>query len=285
MSMSSHSTVMAAAAFAVLCACGPSDGERAQATIRSDILPRIQAIIDRDIEAHEEGIALVAERLAPGFRVEDPVRREEQMRIALKRMRRPVGGVRILVATAMSFLAAVDANGVCIARDKTPDLMRGRDFGAQIPLVRRALSGEAGRGVVEFASEGDAPPNFAITFVHPVRQGDEVVGAIMGGIPFGRMAGRISRQIQLEDAAERRRGMALWVYFYHGDHAFQFGVPPDLHSLVPDAAVRRAGLEGHPSGFGGVGLVYGREYGWVVVPLEALGPEGGVIVLRGQPVD
>ncbi len=78
----------------LVCACGPSDGERAQAVIRADVMPRIQEIIDEDIRVHREGIAQVAERLAPGFRVEDRALQEEQMRVALRRMRRPVGGVR-----------------------------------------------------------------------------------------------------------------------------------------------------------------------------------------------
>ena len=248
-------------------------------------MPRIRQIIERDIALHREGLVEVAERLAPGFGVEDPAQRERQMRIALRRMTQPVGGVRPLVQTAMSFLAAFGTDGVCIARDKEPDLMRGRNYLEEVPLLARALAGEPAYGMAEFQSGGDAESAFAITFVQPVRRDGAVVGAIMGGIPFGRMAGRISRQLQLENSEQRRQGLALWVYFYAGERTFHFGVPPDLHPIVPEASVWRERLGATTTGDAvGTGMVYGREYGWLVQPMPELGEDAGVIVLRGEPV-
>jgi len=185
----------------------------------------------------------------------------------------------------MSFLAAVDANGVCIARDKTPDRMQGQNYAEIFPMVRRALeSGQPGSGAVAFPGESEESQHWALLFVQPVEQEGEVVGALMGGIPYSRLSTRMSRQLQLEHTDEVSRGMAGWVYLYKGDDVFQFGVPPDLESLVPTPEERSTLLAGNPQGAGAEGFVYGRSYGYFVRPEAALGEDAGVVIVRGEPL-
>ena len=265
--------------------CGPSEGERAVQTIERDYVPRIGEIIRADTEQHMEGLAEATEMVAPGFSLEAGAHQTEQMRRALKRIRRARGGVRSLVATAMSFLAAVDREGVCIARDKTPDLMQGQNYGEMFPMVRRALeAGEAASGPVAFPAQEEGEAHWAILFVQPVRHEGVVVGALMGGIPYTRLSTRISRQLQVEHTEEVSRGMAVWAYLYKGAQVFQFGVPPDLESLVPSPERRRSLLSSSPAGAGEEGFVYGRSYGVFVRPEAALGSDAGVVIVRGEPM-
>jgi hypothetical protein len=107
-------------------------------------------------------------------------------------------------------------------------------------------------------------------------------GLILGGTPLWRTAQRLTRQLQAEAASEG--GTILWVYLYRGDALHHRGTPADLDTIVPDAAVRAAGLGTSPGGFTGEVAQFGRWYAYGVVPLPELGPDIGFIVWRSDPV-
>jgi hypothetical protein len=119
-------------------------------------------------------------------------------------------------------------------------------------------------------------------FVHPARRGGEIVGAVVAGIPLWRMAQRLGRQLQAERAEED--GVILWVYAYKGDELHHFGTPPDLDTVVPDAATRRAGLERSPGGFTGEVQQFGRWYAWGVLPVPRIGDDVGLVLFRSDPM-
>lgn len=262
------------------------EAANARRVIREEHAPRVKEILAEDMARHREGVREAAERLAPGFVLEDPAQREHDMRIALRRVQEPPRGIPQFIASPMSFLAAVAKDGRVIARDvsEEDDRMRGQDFAERYDVVRRALEeGRAGYALGEFPSgEEGGKSSWSMLFVHPVRHGGEVVGAVVAGIPLWRMAQRLGRQLQVEHAGED--GTILWVYMYKGDELHHFGTPPDLDTVVPDAAARRRGLERSPGGFTGQVQQFGRWYGWGVLPTPRVAEDVGVIIFRSDPV-
>lgn len=280
--------VVFCAAAAALGGC--DDGAHdARVAIRSEVVPRVAEIIHEDIARHRSGVAKAAEVLRRGFLIQDPGEREHQMRVGLRYVQEPPKGIAEFIASPMSFLAAVGADGVVIARDAEPDRMHGMDFGKSFPVVARALhEGVPGYGLGEFGVDNpDGESSWSMLFVHPVRapDGGQVIGAVVAGIPLWREAQRLSRQLRVERAPEIEKGLVLWVYLYKGDRDFHFDTPPDLDELVPDAATRAAGLARSPGGFTGEVQLYGRGYGYGVVPVPTLGDDVGMIVFQSDPPD
>ena len=278
---------MLAAAWAALALGGCEEGAReARVGIRTEVVPRVAAVIQDDLARHRVGVAKAANVLRRGFALEDPADRERQMRVALRYVQEPPRGIAEFVSSPMSFLAAVGADGVVIARDAEPDRMRGMNLAEAHPVVKRALAeGVPGYALGEFGrATATEETSWSMLFVHPVRVTEEgpIVGAVVAGIPLWREAQRLSRQLRVERAAEIEAGLVLWVYLYKGDREFHFDTPPDLDELVPDPATRAAGLSRSPGGFTGEVQLFGRPYGYGVVPVPSLGDDVGMIVFRSE---
>ena len=125
---------------AVLCGCEAGDHT---AVSRKKILeshsPRITEIVMEDLNRHQQGLRLAADRMKAGFVKVQGEEQERGMRKVLQLMRSPKKGVRELVISPMSFMAAVDKNGITIARDTEPDHMKGMDLAEIFPTVKAAL--------------------------------------------------------------------------------------------------------------------------------------------------
>jgi hypothetical protein len=267
-------------------ACGPSGATHARQVIRETHAKEIKKILVEDVQRHLRGVDRAAERLVPGFGVEDPVKREAQVRTALRLLTKPPRGIPELVASARTFTAAVAPDGVVLATDAKDenDRMTGANLREPFSVLRAALEGKTGYAIHQFPSikEG-VEGSISLLFAAPARnKDDKIVGAVLTGIPLWRLAQRLTRQIQLDHVGEK--GAILWVYLYRGDKLHHFGTPPDLDTVVPDAATRKAGLAKSPGGFTGELLQFGRWYAYGVFPLQILGPEMGAIVFRSDPV-
>lgn len=264
--------------------CDAQDASNARRQIRETHMTEVRDIVAEDLSRHRQGVEKAAAKLAPGFVREDPAVREREVRAALRLLQEPPRGIPEFIASPMSFLAAVGADGVVIARDADPDAMKGMDFGEMFPVVRRALSeGRAGFALGEFATDEESESSWSMLFVAPSRREGRVVGAVVAGIPLWRMAQRLSNQLRVERAPQIEQGLVLWVYLYKGDRIFHFGTPPELEDLVPNASARATGLAGSAGGFTGQGQKLGKVYGFGVMPLPRIGDDVGVIVLRGDP--
>jgi hypothetical protein len=127
----------------------------------------------------------------------------------------------------------------------------------------------------------------------PSHYGDEVVGALVLGIPLWRMQQRLSKQLQMEDAGKvgqagedgkkQQQGAVIWVYLYRGDELHSHGTPRDLDQVVPNGAARHAGYAKSPGGFTGEVQQFNYWYGYGVRPLRILGDDIGMIVFRMDP--
>jgi hypothetical protein len=280
----------------VAAGCGEEGAPEARRTVREEHLPRVKEIVREDMDRHRQGIRDAAERLAPGFQVEDPAERERQMRTALRLVRTPPRGVPEFIASPMTFLAAVGSDGKVIARDwaserdvregeAPPDPMRGADFGRHYPVVRRTLrEGVSGYGLGEFPPEGGPESSISMLFVAPARRDGQVVGAVVAGIPLWRMAQRLSTQLRTEHASEIERAGVLWAYIYKDDRLFSLGTPPELEEMLPNGATREAGLRRSPGGFTGQFQAFTRWYGYGVMPLRRIGDDVGVLIISSPPV-
>jgi hypothetical protein len=269
---------------AALGACG-GDASNARRVIRETHAKEVQRIMLEDIQRHLRGSDRAAERLVPGFAVEDPVKRESQVRTALRLLTKPPRGIPELVASARTFTAAVALDGTVLATDAKDenDRMTGHNLREPFSVLRDAIAGKTGYAIHQFPSikEG-VEGTVSLLFAAPSEKDGKVVGEVMTGIPLWRLAQRLTRQIQLDHVSEK--GAILWVYLYRGDKLHHFGTPPDLDTVVPDAAARKVGLAKSPGGFTGQLMQFGRWYAYGVFPLRMLGPEMGAIVFRSDPV-
>lgn len=251
--------------------------ERTEAKLREQDLARVQALVQKDLENHRAGVVQAAAKIAPGFAVKDPEKRESQIRAALKILQQPKKGIDEFVASPMSFLAAVGADGIVIARDRDEDRMTGKDFKTRFDVVREALDGSATTGLGEFfAKNPDAPSSWSILFAAPSIRDGEVVGAVLAGIPLSRLAQRLSRQFRIEQSA----GAPVWVYLYKGDRLFHWDTPPEVDALIRDPSERARRLAESPAGYTATTRLQGDLQVYGVFPIELLAPDIGTIIVR-----
>jgi hypothetical protein len=270
---------------ALFTACGPDGAPNARRVIREQHAAEVKAIVADDIARHLVGVEAAGARIAPGFAVEDAKLRASQMRTALRLLTKPPRGIPQLIASARTFTAAVEPSGVVLATDakEESDRMTGVNLGQVFPVVRDALSGKTGYAVVQFpAIEKGAEGSVSLLFAAPSRKDQQVVGAVLTGIPLWRLSQRLSKQLQLDHVSEK--GAILWVYVYQGEKLHHFATPPDLDTVVPNGTARKNGLAKSPGGFTGDLMQFGRWYGYGVLPLRGLGPELGVVIFRSDPV-
>ena len=257
--------------------------EHTREKLRNAHLPRIHELVQRDVEAHRGAVEQAGDKLTPGFGLKDTDRREREMRSALRVLQDPRRGIEAFVASPMSFLAAVDRDGVVVARDRNPDRMKGQDFKTRFQVVAGALEGRPGMALGEFfAEDPEAPSSWSLLFAAPADKNGQVEGAILAGIPLARLAQRLSRQLRVENAGEIEKGLGLWVYLYKGDRIFHWDTPPEVDAALPDAARRREGLRSSSTGFEDKARVTGELYLYGVYPLPEIGPDVGVVIFRSE---
>jgi hypothetical protein len=270
---------------ASLTGCDDEKGRNERRAIVREDAPKVLELVRRDLDYGRRGVREAAERMARGFLVEDPDQREREMRLVMRRFQEPPRAIDELMVTPISFVAAVGTDGKVIARDTEPDPMKGFDMAEHVPVVRRALEGEAGYELSELPSlqEGDRP-SVTVIFAAPARHEGRVVGAMVAGLPLWRIAQQMSRQLQLENAEAVRDGELVWVLLYQNDELhYHTGFPPDLRELVPSPADREAGLAESPGGYTGEVQQYGRWYGYGVLPLPTVGEDVGAVLFRSDP--
>jgi hypothetical protein len=287
-----------------LCGCNEEKGRNERRDIRRTDQAIVLRTVRGDVRRARVGVDRAAERLEPGFLVEDPAQRARQMRSALRQIQQPPRAIEELMVSPITFLAAVGMDGKVIARDADPDPMRGFDIGRAVPTVARAL--HEGRAGVELArlpryatpqaaaaaqeeSETEetvrpAPPG-TIVFVAPVRHEGRVIGAIVSGLPLWRLTQQLSRQLQLDHADSIRAGSLAWAIVYRGRELHHHpGFPGDLRVLIPDPNERRTQLAHSPGGYTDEANQFGRWYGYGVIPLPLIGPDVGVVIFRSDPM-
>jgi hypothetical protein len=274
------SLVVAAAA-----GCNNERAAPARKKIRLEHAPRVAQITREDLQRHRAGLQRAADRIAPGFVKVTGEQQEREVRQVLKLIRSPKKGVQELVISPMSFIAAVNKDGVVVARDAEPDKMKGMNLAKLFPSVRKALAGEEAFELGQFESlNKGGKPSITIVMAAPAHYRGEVVGALALGIPLWRLQQRLSKQLQMEEAGKsKKQGVVVWVYIYRGDELHHHGTPRDLDTIVPDAKTRKAGLAKSPKGFTGEVAQYGYWYGYGVRPLPQLGDDVGMIVFRMDP--
>lgn len=268
-----------------LVACEKPSAANARRQIREVHVAEITAIVRDDIARHRRGTRELAKRMAPGFALSDPADRERQIRTALRVLQEAPRGVPELIASPMTFCAAIGADGIVIARDvrdADEDRMKGQNFGERFESVRDALrDGNARYELGEFPAES-GPPSYSMVFVAPARHRGAIVGAVIVGIPLRTMASRIGRQLKLDHP---ETGLEFWVYAYREDMLFHTGTPTPLDPLVPNQAARAEGLARSPNGYTGEVLIGERPYGYVVLPTPSIGEQTGFVFFRADPPD
>lgn len=267
-------------------ALGCDDAQHAQHVILTEHAPRIQTLVHEDAERTLRGSRIAAETISRGFVVEDPARRANEMRFALRRLTQLPHGIPELTISPITFVAVVGMDGVVICRDSEneSDPMMGQNVGQLFPHIHRTLTeGVETRALVEWPGMHESDPTVVIDVQStPIRRDGQQLGAIIAGTPLWRTAQRLTRQLQSEVADEG--GSIVWVYLYRGDTLYHRGTPENLDEVTPMAADRSAGFAHSAGGYTGEVLQYGRWFAYGVVPLPAVGEDVGFIVWRSDPV-
>jgi hypothetical protein len=275
--------LLAAASALLLTSCTRVHAPISRKKIRESHAPHMAQVVLDDLKRHTAGLHHAADRVGAGFVKVSGAQQEHEMRIVLKLLRSPKKGVQELVISPLSFIAAVDMNGIVIARDAEPDKMKGMNLAKMFPSVRAALAGKEGYEIGEFASlEKGGDPSVTIIMAAPSHYNGEVKGALVLGIPLWRLQQRLSKQLQMEEAG-KPKGVVLWVYVYKGDTVHHHGTPQGLDLVVPDAAARKAGLQQSPGGYTGELNQFDFWYGYGVRPLRILGDDVGMVIMRMDP--
>ena len=266
-------------------ACDAEHGRNEQRDIHARDMPALSGIVRSDIDRGLSGVTEAAERMRRGFLVEDQERREREMRAVMQRLQRPPRSVLDLMVIPISFLAAVDTDGVVIARDADNDLMRGFELVEVAPVVQRALAGSVGYELSELPStREDGLPSVTIIFAAPARHEGRVVGAMVAGLPLYRMAQQMTRQLQLDNADDLRRGELIWVMLLRGDEAhYHSGMPWNLREVSPSVQLRREALIRSPGGYTGEFQQHGRWFGYGILPVPAIADDVQVMIFRSDP--
>ncbi len=274
------------ASLLLLSACDGDRGLNERRDIHAQDMPEARRIVREDLDRGISGVTQAADRLRRGFLVEDHEQRAREMRQVMIRLQQPPRSINELMVLPITFLAAVDTDGVVICRDAEDDRMQGFDLAEAVPIVQRALDGSTGYALSEIPSlEEGGEPSVSIVFAAPARHEGRVVGAIVAGLPLWRLAQQLTRQLQLQHAEELSRGELIWVLVLRGDEQhYHAGFPPDLRQLVPDATRRRDGLSASPGGFTGELQQFGRWYGFGVLPVPTIGDDVSIVFFRSDPV-
>lgn len=266
-------------------ACGPDEAvATARRAIRTDDMPKAARLVREDRAKLFRGLQKTEGTLAPILDGFDPSR-TDALRRALTGLHSPPRGVAELVNSPLTFLAATDATGKVILRDgeAAADHMTGMALGQAI-VVRDALAGRGGIGLVEMAShEPGQPASPVLVVAWPVRGATQaVVGTVITGMPLWRVSQRLSRQIRVDQAAEIAQGRVVWVYVHRDGRLHHGGSSPEIDAVIPHGAAIDDGLRANPKGFTGEVYVHGRAYGYGVIPAPSLGDGTSIIVARAE---
>ncbi len=190
------------------------------------------------------------------------------------------------------FIAAVGADGKIVAGDRMPeDNLAGRDLGASFACVSHALAGTAETCVGSFVSVDGQPPRTYLIAAAPIGNGDAGAAtaraAIVGAIPFGRLARAIRSDLELRSV---RDDVQLAVGFRVNGRVTPSGNDNDVPMmyLVPDSLIQKIPADADArlaSRHGAFTFTFSenqgsRLWGAAVGNVPALGPAVSLVVFR-----
>jgi hypothetical protein len=194
---------------ALLASCNRQHATGARIKVRTEHAPYVAKLVVEDLTRHTIGLRHAAERIGAGFVKVSGEQQATEMRQVFTLLRSPKKGVPELIISPLSFIAAVNMDGLVIARNGEDDRMKGMNLGADFPVVKAALAGHEGYEIGEFKSlEKGGAPSASIVMAAPARYGGQVVGALVLGIPLWRLQQRLSKQLQMEEMHRIRKTRA-----------------------------------------------------------------------------
>lgn len=184
------------------------------------------------------GYLPLLESLAPDLGAPVSAGNEDGVRMALIAANTRQTAAGSLTGYPAGFTVATDRQGRVIAKN-TPaeeDRMRGTNLVAWAPLVRTALEGQGTLGAAERPADGGPSTVFLVAAV-PIRHEGNVVGALVSGIAFGRLARALDQTVRL-NAGQRP---VLWVGLLRNGRVLPSGNDADVQErwLIPRSLVQQ----------------------------------------------
>lgn len=274
-----------------LAACSPEGAPAERRALHGEDVPAYLRMVREDREKVLRGVQEAARRVEPAYRGDvDQAERARRLTDMLDRVDAPRRGVAELVFSPVLFIGGTDQDGALLAEVGVRDGAKvglGSDYRA-FEVVQQALAGTPGHAVVDLAEivEEDEGPTDTWLFAAPIFGADqEVMGALVAGIPLWRQAQRLTAQMRLEQADAVVAGRVVWAYLARGDQAYASREPTasnDVTDVVPDAATRTAGLRRSPGGYVTDLSLFRRWYGLAVIPLPTLAEDVHLVAFRAN---
>ncbi|MEO0325493.1 MAG: hypothetical protein AAF447_21225 [Myxococcota bacterium] len=274
-----------------LAACSPEGAPAERRALHGEDVPAYLRMVREDREKVLRGVQEAAQRVEPAYRGDvDQAERARRLTDMLDRVDAPRRGVAELVFSPVLFIGGTDQDGALLAEVGVRDGAKvglGSHYRA-FEVVQQALAGTPGHAVVDLAEivEEDEGPTDTWLFAAPIFGADqEVMGALVAGIPLWRQAQRLTAQMRLEQADAVVAGRVVWAYLARGDQAYASREPTasnDVTDVVPDAATRTAGLRRSPGGYVTDLSLFRRWYGLAVIPLPTLAEDVHLVAFRAN---
>lgn len=202
---------------------------------------------------------------------------------ALETARNKIQDLRVAKST---FFALLGKDGTVIRNDQEQDLMAGKNMVSAYKELGQVLAGKTveTRGVMPEAAGVRGKPDAQWVVGVPIRVGGEVVGAYVSGWSWSAYAYRLETALRSDVLSKTEEGgkvPLLYVYVLVAGQAYGAPISPEVNgtAIVKQKPLDKASAS---APFSMPLEIENRQFGLAVVPLEKIGKDVGIAVLRSE---
>jgi hypothetical protein len=237
---------------------------------------------NQDIEQIQKGLPKGAKILAQTFDEGEPMDAQKSSE-ALERARGKTYELRLAKST---FFALVEPDGKVIRNDQEQDRMAGKNMFASYKELKKVAQGKTveTRGSMPEAAGVRGKPDAQWVVGVPVVSKGEVAALYVSGWSWSAYAYRLETALRSDILSSTKEGGKVpltYVYVIVGNQAFGAPISPTVNAeaILKQKPLGRAAV-GEP--FSVALEIENRQFGLAVVPLEKLGKDVGIAVLRSE---
>jgi hypothetical protein len=237
---------------------------------------------NQDVEQVRKGLPKGAKLLAKVFEDGEPMDAQKSSE-ALERARGKTYELRLAKST---FFALVEPNGKVIRNDQEQDRMVGKNIFGSYAALKKVAQGETveARGSMPEAAGVRGKPDAQWVVGVPVKSKGEVAALYVTGWSWSAYAYRLETALRsniLSNTKEGGKVPLTYVYVIVGDQAYGAPISPVVNG---QAILKQKPLASAKAGepFATPLEIENRQFGLAVVPLEKLGKDVGIAVLRSE---
>lgn len=237
---------------------------------------------NKDVEQVRKGMPLGAKLLQKVFDSGEPMDAQKSSE-ALERARGKTYELRLAKST---FFALVEPNGKVIRNDQEQDRMAGKNIFASYPDLKKVAQGKMveTRGSMPEAAGVRGKPDAQWVVGVPVESKGDVVALYVSGWSWSAYAYRLETALRSDILSKTKEGDKVpltYVYVIVANQAYGAPISPVVNgeAILKQKPLARAKAS---EPFAMPLEIENRMFGLAVVPLEKLGKDVGIAVLRSE---